>query len=150
MQAARKEKGAMLVEFALVLPLLLLLLLGFLQFGLAMNAKIDSTHLTAMGARYVVVNQNPAADGATLQDYIRDRVNTSYLETASICVSYPLNAETGTAGKVGDPVKVEILPVSIDPFVGTLNGLTLPSPSVGGETTMRLETLPTKFSAGCA
>ncbi len=144
----------MLVEFALVLPVLLLLIFGFLQFGLAMNAKIDSTHLTAEGARYIAVNQNPGITDPdpsinTMQDYIRSKATTAVLKTAAICISYPLNSATLTSGKVGDPVKVAMGPVSYGPFVGTLNGITLPNVPVSSEATMRLEALPTKVPAGC-
>ncbi len=154
MQAPRSEQGAVLVEFALVLAPLLLLVFGFLQFGLAMNAKIDSTHLTAEGARYVVVNQNPGLTDPditpkTLQNYIRSRADTTALKTATVCISYPQNPETSTSGKVGDPVRVTIGPVSYGPFVGTLGGRTLPTAPVTSEATMRLEALPTKIPAGC-
>ena len=42
-----REEGTALVEFALVLPVLLLLLLGVLDFGKAYNYWIDTTHLSA-------------------------------------------------------------------------------------------------------
>ena len=47
------------MEFALVLPLLLLLVFGMLDFGKAYNYWNDATHLTAEGARYAAVNRKP-------------------------------------------------------------------------------------------
>ncbi|MEJ7826180.1 MAG: TadE/TadG family type IV pilus assembly protein [Solirubrobacteraceae bacterium] len=141
----------MLIEFALVLPVLLLLTLGFLQFGLAMNAKIDSTHLTAEGARYIAVNQNPGSPG-TLQDYIRSRGDTDDLRAnADICVEYPVNVETGTSQRVGDPVKVTLnYEYDLVPGVGNLLDPPKASLPVTSETTMRLEAVPSRIFEGCS
>ena len=81
-----EERGVALVEFALVLPILLVLLFGMLDFGRAFNYWIDSTHLANEGARWAVVNKNPASAG-TLQAYIRDQADTNELRsggTASV------------------------------------------------------------------
>jgi hypothetical protein len=152
MHTAHTEDGAVLVEFALVLLPLLLLVFGFLQLGIAMNAKIDATHLTAEGARYVAVNQEPDPS-QTLPDYIRSRADTADLrEKAEICVEYPNNPETSTSGKVGDPVRVT-LNYSYGPLV-PLVGDALPGDptdlDVTSEATMRLEALPDNIPAGCS
>ena len=65
------ERGAVLVEFALVLPLLLILVFGMLEFGKAFNYWIDTTHLANEAARWAVVNNNPGA--GTLQEYIKSQ-----------------------------------------------------------------------------
>ena len=59
--AIRDESGTALVEFAFVLPLLLVLVLGIADFGRAFNYWIDSTHLANVAARYAAVNKNPGA-----------------------------------------------------------------------------------------
>lgn len=147
-----------MVEFALVLVPLLLLVVGFLQLGLAMNAKIDSTHLTAEGARYVAVNQNPGLtdpdiDPKTMENYIRNRAGTDALKEAKVCIEYPPNPVTNTSGRIGDPVRVTMSrPYGLDESSGiaSLAGGSLPtSVTVSSETTMRLEALPTKIPAGC-
>ena len=48
----RGEQGAALVEFALVLPLVLMLAFGMVTAGLTYNHKIDLTHAAREGARY--------------------------------------------------------------------------------------------------
>ncbi|MGI8730546.1 MAG: TadE/TadG family type IV pilus assembly protein [Solirubrobacteraceae bacterium] len=151
-----------MVEFALVMPLLALLLFGSLKMGVGMNAKIDSTHLTAEGARYAAVNQNPGLTDPdispkTLQSYIRSRAGTAFLkEGATVCITFPTNPETGTSGKVGDPVTVTVgRLLQILPKLSTLkaaDGTPIPGPgdlTIASETTMRLEALPTKIPAGC-
>ncbi len=51
--AFRSERGAAAVEFALVLPLLLTLLFGMIDFGRAYNQQITLTQLAREGARLV-------------------------------------------------------------------------------------------------
>src|SRR5207302_5587027 len=69
LRLGRDERGTSVTELALVLPLLLLLILGMIDFGKAINYWIDNTHLANEGARLAVVNSDPG--GATrLQDYL--------------------------------------------------------------------------------
>ena len=51
------ESGAVLVEFALILPLVLILLLLILDFGRAINYWVDTTHLASEGARLAAVDK---------------------------------------------------------------------------------------------
>jgi len=51
----RDEGGAAAVEFALLLPLLVLLLFGIIQFGIAFNARIQATNAAREAARMAVV-----------------------------------------------------------------------------------------------
>jgi Flp pilus assembly protein TadG len=48
----RREEGTALVEFALILPLVLMLAFGVITAGLTYNHKIDLTHAAREGARY--------------------------------------------------------------------------------------------------
>ncbi len=59
-----RERGQALVEFALVLPLFLLLLLGIVQFGSVFRDYIALTDATRVGARQASVARSlvPAAD----------------------------------------------------------------------------------------
>jgi Flp pilus assembly pilin Flp len=51
----RGEDGAAAVEFALLLPLLVLLLFGIIQFGIAFNARIQATNAAREAARAAVI-----------------------------------------------------------------------------------------------
>lgn len=146
-----RERGAALVEFALVLPVLAVLLFGMLEFGKLFNYWIDETHLTAEGARWAVVDNVPDG-GGNLQQYIRDQAAKDSAELGSgahVCISFP----SGGTPKVGDPVMVEMsydagIPV-VQGLLNTFFGGSLPSSiKVKGSSTMRLEALPTKYSAG--
>jgi Flp pilus assembly protein TadG len=151
----RNEKGTALVEFAMILPILALLLFGLIDFGKAFNYWNDETHLAAEGARWAVVNSNPGS--GTLQQYIQQQADTSELRSlATVCVSFPTNPDTGTSQQVGDPVSVTVkanypwipfLRSRIHILGGTSVQLTLPG-SISGTATMRLEAPPTSYSAG--
>ena len=58
----RDQDGAAAVEFALLLPLLVLLLFGLIQFGIAFNTKIQATNAAREGARMAVVGIDNWAD----------------------------------------------------------------------------------------
>jgi Flp pilus assembly protein TadG len=150
----REERGVALVEFALVAPLLLVILFAMLDFGRTFNYWIDATHLANEGARWAVVNKNPASSG-TLQNYIVQQADTNELRNGGtpsvpgalqVCISFP-----NTASTVGNPVRVT---ASVDynwlPFLSqhALGGIT--STTVSSSSTMRLEAPPTNYTAGCS
>jgi Flp pilus assembly protein TadG len=56
MYSGRKEKGAVAVEMAIVLPLLLLILLGIMEFGRALNVQVSLTQAAREGARYAAIH----------------------------------------------------------------------------------------------
>lgn len=52
-----RDRGAVAVEFAILLPVLLLLLFGIIDFGRALNAQIALTQAAREGARLDALNQ---------------------------------------------------------------------------------------------
>jgi Flp pilus assembly protein TadG len=159
----RDESGVAIIEFALVLPLLLLLILGVIDFGKAINYWIDETHLANAGSRWAVVDNWPGkGSGTTLQQAILKQADTGELRgqvegtqgkghahSAVVCISFP----NGTH-HVGDPVEVR---VSYDyrwlHFITSQVKLATPSTSVAGSSTMRIEanldTDVSPYSSGC-
>jgi Flp pilus assembly protein TadG len=144
---ARSERGVALAEFALVAPLALLLLFGILDFGKAINYWIDETHLANAGARWAVVNRNPATSG-TLQNYIKGQADTTQLKNGATVEISAWDADSsGTIG-VGDPVQVCVkytynwLPfIRIKVFQSSITSTTL-----AGSATMRLEQAPSNYT----
>jgi Flp pilus assembly protein TadG len=51
------DRGSVAVEFALLLPMLLLIVFGIIDFGRALNAHITQTQAAREGARLAAVNQ---------------------------------------------------------------------------------------------
>lgn len=148
------ESGQALVEFALVLPILLVLLFAMLDFGKAFNYWIDATHISAEGARFAVVNRKPdPANGLSLQEQLRNQGNTpelraggtsSIASASQVCVNFP----NGTSNP-GDPVTVRMsFTYHWLPFLGSR--ISVAATTIDSTATMRLEAAPTNYSAGCA
>ena len=78
-----REDGTAVVEFALIVPLLLLIVFGILDFGRALNYLNDSTQLARAGARWAVVDK-PFSDLDKWDDtHARHRSNSASRTTAS-------------------------------------------------------------------
>jgi Flp pilus assembly protein TadG len=147
----REEAGQALVEFVLVVPVLLLLVLGALDLGKAYNYWIDSTHLSATGARWAAVNKNPGP-GATLQESIRSQADSGELrdggtdavaDPIQVCIAFPEGAEVGK--------RVEVTVTTNYDFMSYLQANTaITSKSITGTSSMRLEQTPTNISEGCS
>jgi Flp pilus assembly protein TadG len=57
-KTTKNEKGQTMAEFALALPVLLVLLLGVFQFGVAFNNYVTLTDAVRAGARKAAVSRN--------------------------------------------------------------------------------------------
>lgn len=125
--------GQSLAEFALVLPLMLVLLFALVDFGRAFHAWLLVTNAAREGARA----------GATQQDdaQIRTRVNDSIdgLDSARLNI-----ALTNVQGPRGETIEVDL---AYDfEFVTPIGGLmsvvsagTLDAPTISSHSSMRLE-----------
>ncbi|OQY25064.1 MAG: hypothetical protein B6I37_02335 [Desulfobacteraceae bacterium 4572_35.2] len=72
MKQVKNNHGAALVEFAIVLPLLLLLLVGMIEFGLLFYNKQVLTNASREGARAGIARVGNIS--AIVDDYCRDRL----------------------------------------------------------------------------
>jgi Flp pilus assembly protein TadG len=139
---ARRERGTAVVEFAVLVPVLVLIIFGVANFGLAMNAYNNETQLANEGARYAAVSRIPS--GASLADYIKAQGDTDQIRTqAKVCV------ELLGSNNVGQPVQVTVSlpfdwPVTSLPLVGTL-----PKPTIVGSAVMRMEQPAGAGIVGC-
>jgi hypothetical protein len=155
------ERGQGVVEFALILPVFVLLITGIIQFGIALNYWLDMQRIANQGARWAAVNnwppdcpegtsnssnggngctQTPACNArpsqptyATLQNVLSCQLLTNGEQNTTIQVCYP----SGTSN-VGDPVRVRLSrPFNVIgiPFLGGGLG----SITIRGSATMRLE-----------
>jgi len=112
MRRARRERGSAAVEFALVLPFALLLVLALVQVGLFARDRLLVEAAARAGARAAAVADDPAAARAAA------------LAAAPTLVEANLGVEVVRAGSRGDPVTVRVAyldPVRV-PFVGWLVG----------------------------
>ena len=69
----RREDGVAMTEFALIVPVFLLIVAGLLGFGRVFFYWIETNHMASETARWAVVDRNPYDPGQTLQQHVRDR-----------------------------------------------------------------------------
>ena len=145
----RDERGQALVEFALVLPVLLLAVVGILSFGRAMNYDEQATHLANLVARAAAVDQVPSsAAGQSLLQWVRAQADSRELANGTGAVTGPLqvcvSTPDGTA--VGGDITIKTwFTFSWLPILRM--GVT--STTVTRSATMRIEVPPTaSFFAG--
>jgi Flp pilus assembly protein TadG len=117
---ARSERGTAVVEFALVAPLLFLILFGIIDFARALNYYNDLTQLAGQGARAASVNQNPNGGTAdnTFQHQLACAASTGELRKGITVQITTIPTVTGTPVTVHTSFAMTFLPgVSF----GTLN-----------------------------
>lgn len=121
----RREEGTALIEFAVVLPLLLLILMGIIYFGRYLNYTNDATQLASSAARWAAVNTNPGASSSiSLQRYVENQASpelargSSDVSAVQVYIYYP----SGSTGAVGQPVRVCVTSnVNFIPLLGISN-----------------------------
>ena len=128
----RSESGASAVEFALLLPVLVMILFGIIEFGLALYRQAIFTNASREGARLVIVQSVPAITNAQINAAI-----DNYLTPAGITPG-TVSRTIVAGGVTGTPVQVTLtLPYT---FV-VLAGLTSVAPLINltARTEMRHE-----------
>ncbi len=119
MNALRNERGQAMVEFALVMPFLLLLLIAVFEFARAWNVYHAVTDAARLGARSAVV-----ANTVTTQDSVYAVVNRA-LARASIDTTRATKMLSGWRTGSGTPATMTIaVPyrfVFLRPFMGWTN-----------------------------
>ena len=106
-----RERGAIAVEFALLAPVLIMLLLGIMEFGRAYNAQIMLSSAAREGVRVMAVGNNPTAArtaaknaAAGLQPALTDSnvtINPANCTTGAqvtFTITYTLSTVTRIAG----------------------------------------------------
>ncbi|MCL4378161.1 MAG: pilus assembly protein [Actinobacteria bacterium] len=89
----KNQKGAAAVEFALILPILVTIVFGIFEFGIAFNNWISLTHAAREGARL-------AAVGQYTDQKVRDSAPSVQIQTINV---------TGLGGKIGDEITVQVI-----------------------------------------
>lgn len=134
----RGPRGAVLIEFVLVLPLFLLLLLGAIDWGWYFVLRQTAINATREGARTGSVQDNPAAAEAAARVAV-----TSYLAAARFRVQDPVVSTAGSVMVGGNPVRVIAVGLVAYP-AGSITGFapTRVPASITAQTVMRLEIQP--------
>jgi Flp pilus assembly protein TadG len=128
----RGDRGAVLVEFAIVLPVLVLLITGMITAGMAYNQKLQLTHATREGARFAATVSPTQAfsNGDTWANNVRDLVvdrAAGDLVNSQVCVSLvegsPAVVHQGSATYSTAGAGTPCIPGQGYPLAGTDEGL---------------------------
>jgi len=122
------ESGQSTVEFAMTVPLLMLVLLALIQTGMVVYAQIMVTHAAREGARQAATADS---DGEILA---AARTGAAGLDSSRLSVSY--SAPSGW--KTGEPVTVTT-EYSVPLFASVLRTVIKDVVDVGARATMRIE-----------
>ena len=145
----KREDGQALVEFALILPLFLMIVVGIIQFGVGLNFWLDMQRIANQGARWAVVNEYPGCPRSgpntpctpSLQQYLAES-EVARGENLNVHICFP------SGGTVGNPVRVKITQplnfLSVVTFFTPGSGLNI---DLTAEATMRLEQAPGRYTA---
>lgn len=101
-----KQKGVAAVEFALVLPVLLLILFGIVELGIGLYDKAVITNASREGARAGVVLKSPKLTASDVQTVVTN-YTSNYLLTFGQ-QNTPVVTTSGTGGTFGQPLSVTV------------------------------------------
>lgn len=132
------ERGQAMVEFALVLPIFLLVVFAIVDFGMGFHAWITVSNASREGARIGVVG----ADAATIEAKVRDTAaSLNHDEDLDVVVTNAVDQ----GGDSGESVKVVVdydyqLITPLSSIMGIVSGGAIgPSLNFHSEAEMRLE-----------
>jgi Flp pilus assembly protein TadG len=85
----RTDKGASALEFALVLPVLMAIVLGIIQFGLVMQAQLALVHASEEGARVASIGSQGQKAGSLFAKTAFDAWNVDWAEARATPLTKP-------------------------------------------------------------
>ena len=140
----RSSSGQAIIELAFVLPWILILLLGIIEFGILFYNKAMITNASREGARAGIVYRDSNGDGNYDAHPVSDIGNAvnNYLQENLINfggmpawnTQVPLNEEVSPGGRVTVAVTYQHTFLVFARFLGLS-----PTINIGAETTMRVE-----------
>lgn len=105
MHRLTSQRGQAVVEFALILPILLVIVIGVFDFGAAYNQKNNLNFLANQAARFAEVNAcAPCTGSQKIGDYIKTTADNGHLQS-TMNIKFCLPSGTN---KVGDPLQVTV------------------------------------------
>lgn len=124
----REERGQTLVEFALVVPVLLVILFGIIQFGVVYRNYVTLTDASRVGARKAAVSRHEANPAGVAEAAVRG--SASGLDQGELEVSV-----TASAWEHGEDVTVN----ARYPYEINLLGFVVAAGELESTTTERVE-----------
>jgi len=105
------SRGQAMVEFGLVLPVFVLLLVGMMDFGFALYSRMTIINAAREGARAAVTAPDPTVIPALVSAAVTDASEGLAVGTSVSCVAIatspgPCSFDTATSSQPGDAVAV--------------------------------------------
>lgn len=113
----RRDSGQSLAEFAIVLPILLALLVGIFEFGVAWNRKQVLTNAAREGARLAVLPSTFSSDD--VDDVVDNYLTSAGIDPTSVARNYVGICSNCTGGTV----TIQLQMTHTMPFVSAVAGL---------------------------
>ena len=142
------KRGQSLVEFALILPVLMILVFGIIDFGMGLRSYISLTNATREGARFAAVGNSAGAyptdcNGSTNTTVVGRVCYTieglDLADVQTVGVSYPNGQSPGNSVVVSADYTYNYI-TPIGDIIDFFSGGTFPdSLSLSTSTDMRLE-----------
>ncbi len=130
--AQARRRGQALVEFTLVATLLLLLLLGIIQFGIVYSNQLAVTDAAREGARRAAINTRSGQATVVSAGQTAARNAAAHLDQATLSVAVTSGTGTWVSGA---PISVRVE----YPYDLSLLGIVVKSGRLHAETVMRAE-----------
>ena len=134
----RSERGAAAVEFALVVPILLMLVCGIVDFGLAINryamvnsAAREGVREASLGATESEIRAVVTRGAATIPGTVSITVGCKKPDEITACTSWSSGMESGGLA--------EVTVTSTSSWITPVGGMFAPSLSISRTTRMRIE-----------
>lgn len=123
----KNQTGQAIVEFALVLPLLLILIFGVMEFGILLYDKAVITNASREAARYGIVLRNPNYTKAQIEAYAEAYCLNNLISFGG-STNATANATVPASPSFGDQLTVQVsftytylaLPKFAAPLGGTI------------------------------
>lgn len=94
MKIVKDENGGSLIEFALIAPLLFIILFGIVEFGILIYDKAMLTNASREGARAGIVFSDPRISDAEIESVVRN-----------YCETHLISFKSGSTLQVPPPVR---------------------------------------------
>ena len=133
---ARTERGASAVEFAIVLPVLFLVIAGIVDFGRYFFTQIQVTNAAREGARVAIISRGPTPDPVPV---ITDRVKAALPNqpAASVTISPISTCATGSTADASVNVQIPFNWIVMGPAIRMVRGSWAGSSNVSSTGVMR-------------
>lgn len=104
----KREEGQAMVEFALVLPVFLLILCGIIDFGWLFYNQLSLNNACREGARYAVVNTAEGASTQAIENHIKNLTTSVFAnDGVDITIEYTSQGDP-TAGDITVSLEADI------------------------------------------